>query len=927
MYAGLPVKKGITPATKDSIPQIGTRQAYDYGVDGGGTYKAGRDEPPQITSIHLNREPDNIKTYKPEELVRKILLNTDAPSDMLRIQNVEHTGWNWDKHAQQWTSLSPHPSKLGNSYGVWGYAGNKNVTYAPDERSLAYFSNGTKAGFEIDNGLLLGTGPVLMAEGPNVTNHGLSDGIKNDGTAGMHTYKPMLDVIFRLGTYMNPSSYPSITHDGGWYKHKPNGTGWTPDMSFDRDLDVLTADSVIWTTCGSVLEFDFQPAVGQATFDYVFASDEYPESCYASGDVFGFFVSGPFDSPPGSDIEAATDWSIYNPVPDGNKEHTRSRNDSVYYRYNIAKLPDGQPVGIDYINWGTPYYLYNQIMQVNTTYMATKDTILPLASVPLQTEIENKYAYFNPSSGAPVPGVFGPSNQSYNGWGYYKLYTTPIAPAIANNAVYTTMPFPLSYQGISYPGNTKLYAAIPNNPDLFRYNHVGSDMMEYDGYTVKLQAIADKLIPGKWYHLKLAIGQTLQKNSSTQYYPDNNHGSGIFLSNLNLGKLKTSLKNPYLITELDKFGQDTSGNSYLYDDCDQYVLIFSFDSTTAKSQSTVSFFYENLNADYLTGTKADTVVDKDGNIRLEYHKLFPGDTIRLTGVHDTIRHYPFRISTGYPSFKNGEYIKIITTIPGGKSDTLFHPLFNRVGWDIKYTPVTEMNHGRLNLNLTGGSNKILYSLDNGITWKFARDTITGKELSFSNQELLGLEDRFDILLKEPAGCRTDTIHMSTGGSPPAIRRYIDIPSVPGMSTEPEAGKYYVEGHKNFSFYATFYGTPFIVKAKGYYSGTILDLDSKAEPQQNGSNKYTIHQVTEPWIIFIDEDTNAGVYNTPITDILVWTNRDILYISSPKVTMANIYTLTGVLYKQIEINGNNTIQLPGGFYFIIIDNKQFKVFIQ
>ena len=48
---------------------------------------------------------------------------------------------------------------------------------------------------------------------------------------------------------------------------------------------------------------------------------------------------------------------------------------------------------------------------------------------------------------------------------------------------------------------------VPTNPDLFKYNHVGQDMIEYDGYTVKLQAKADKLIPGKWYHLKQAMMQ------------------------------------------------------------------------------------------------------------------------------------------------------------------------------------------------------------------------------------------------------------------------------------------------------------------------------------------------------------------------------------------------------------------------------------
>lgn len=43
-----------------------------------------------------------------------------------------------------------------------------------------------------------------------------------------------------------------------------------------------------------VLEFDFIPTSNQVSFEYVFASNEYPGyTCSQYNDIFGFFISGP----------------------------------------------------------------------------------------------------------------------------------------------------------------------------------------------------------------------------------------------------------------------------------------------------------------------------------------------------------------------------------------------------------------------------------------------------------------------------------------------------------------------------------------------------------------------------------------------------------------------------------------------------------
>ena len=62
-------------------------------------------------------------------------------------------------------------------------------------------------------------------------------------------------------------------------------------QSGDVDLAMLITQPIENT---AVLEFDFVPSSTSVGFEYVFASEEYPEfSCSSYNDVFGFFISGP----------------------------------------------------------------------------------------------------------------------------------------------------------------------------------------------------------------------------------------------------------------------------------------------------------------------------------------------------------------------------------------------------------------------------------------------------------------------------------------------------------------------------------------------------------------------------------------------------------------------------------------------------------
>ncbi|TDO82934.1 gliding motility-associated-like protein [Flavobacterium chryseum] len=107
---------------------------------------------------------------------------------------------------------------------------------------IAVFDNGAATNVGINKGLILSTGNAIIAKGPN------------DST---------------LATL--PTSSP---------------------FQGDADLSILTNNQPIKNV--AILEFDFVPVGNKLTFNFVFASDEYPE--YVNdlyNDNFGFFISGP----------------------------------------------------------------------------------------------------------------------------------------------------------------------------------------------------------------------------------------------------------------------------------------------------------------------------------------------------------------------------------------------------------------------------------------------------------------------------------------------------------------------------------------------------------------------------------------------------------------------------------------------------------
>ncbi|HRW21913.1 MAG TPA: choice-of-anchor L domain-containing protein, partial [Bacteroidales bacterium] len=158
-----------------------------------------------------------------------------------------------------------------------------NVVFTGAETALGTFSNGSTTNLDIDNGIVLTTGTLS------------SD------------YTPA------IGSPV-----------GGFSSYSNNTDG-------DEMLNTLVSVS---TFDASVLEFDLIPNGNVLEFQYVFASEEYPEFVNSSfNDVFAFFIDG------------------------------ENPNGGTYEETNIALIPDSNlPVCIDNVNsdLNSEYFIDNQ---------------------------------------------------------------------------------------------------------------------------------------------------------------------------------------------------------------------------------------------------------------------------------------------------------------------------------------------------------------------------------------------------------------------------------------------------------------------------------------------------------------------------------------------------------------------------------------
>lgn len=257
-------------------------------------------------------------------------------------------------------------AQLVNNFILFGVSAS-NVLYTGGQQSLGAFTNGGTTNLGLTEGIIMTTGTLAPISNP-------------------------------------VTEFATATNGGGG------------DSSLSNILPGYTLQDA------SILEFDLVPVGNVLEFNYVFASEEYPEFVNSAfNDVFGFFINGP--------------------DPQGGS----------YADLNIAIIPGTSlPVAIDNVNAGAnaAYYVDNQALNGQTivfdgftTPLLAQVNVVPMATYHL------KMAIADAGDGAYDSGIFlkAQSMKSY--------MVTGIAQADSRQQALYPNPA-TDYVTVDCPGNT-----------------------------------------------------------------------------------------------------------------------------------------------------------------------------------------------------------------------------------------------------------------------------------------------------------------------------------------------------------------------------------------------------------------------------------------------------------------------------------------
>lgn len=288
------------------------------------------------------------------------------------------------------------PQQLVQDVLITGCLTASNIVYTGEAASIGYFSNGIP-GLDFESGVIISSGDVIEASGPN--------SIGSTSTA-----------------YYSPG---------------------------DSDLEAIIGDE---TNDAAVLEFDFVPASDLLEFQYVFASEEYPEFAPPVGstfnDVFAFLISG---------------------GPEG------------YVNVNVALIPStATPVSINSINAATNTSLYvNSETSPNIEYDGMTVTLTATKPVTACETYHIKLAVADVVDAAYDSAVFLKASsftsgeaytvESFNSWSASLMVMRGCSNYIVFSRTDATplnepVPIIMTITGTATPGVD--YSAIPANLEI-----------------------------------------------------------------------------------------------------------------------------------------------------------------------------------------------------------------------------------------------------------------------------------------------------------------------------------------------------------------------------------------------------------------------------------------------------------------------------
>jgi hypothetical protein len=455
--------------------------------------------------------------------------------------------------------------------------------------------------------------------------------------------------------------------------------------------------------------------------------------------------------------------------------------------------------------------------------------------------------------------------------------------------------------GFYNSASTPQYDAV--SPEYHVPVYAGSSLMEYDGHSIVLTARA-KVIPGQWYHLKLAISNVV----------DAAYGSGVFLEagSLDLGAPESEVARPYIKSEYDSI----YGYSSLYANCiNQLLLTF--------NAGTVGHI-----AVWSQGSGANYVYDADGGASFR-------DTVRYPiAATDTAVMINFKVAENVPDGSSLFFFSQLSGSPKKDTSELF-TLYAKSTFELtRFIPNSLLVSGMLEIATAKGSPYIQRSIDGGRSWEFARDTLTGKDLPFTPLQIEQITDLKEvyILYREPNTCCSfDSVFVAVPvAPPPTISRQVTVPEIPGAVTSPPAGVHHVRSTENFVLTVI----PDPENTGRELSVKVIRRDSHSDdgvtvtPNPDGSYTVTVLRVQENIhldVTFID----PLVDNAAVEPAGIRTDGSQLYIRASRSGEAHIYSISGTRIQTVALKAGETaaVPLPKGFYLVTAEDKTYKIIIR
>lgn len=246
---------------------------------------------------------------------------------------------------------------------------------------------------------------------------------------------------------------------------------------------------------------------------------------------------------------------------------------------------------------------------------------------------------------------------------------------------------------------------------------------------------------------------------------------------------------------------------------------------------------------------------------------------------------------------------------------------------IKYHPTTVLFNGILDISITNGSYYIQRSLDNGQSWQFARDTISGELLPFSQSQIAEFNLGDSILFRQPNGCGYEKLIVGHPGENDPPVRTITMPSINEAICNVPEGSYSIKSGDNFTFTITPTGSN-IGKTLHVTTSRTLVPDSEGVSMienQDGSFTVTILHIREEVIVTIDFATGT---ESIIGNVVIWSYANHLYIHSTETADVFVYTISGLLVKKVRPVAGETVTLllSKGLYVVKSHGKTHKIII-